>query len=179
MQIRIIFILEKSLQLIFLKIIEQGDINCGLSSHPDFIKNYFLSISPFPPILDGKMEQLMSPCLIIIWIRRSYAQRAGFLGSQLLSVVLQIHGIAFAALTDDPKYLLSITAVVLQQSSFLNFQVTLPKIWSASKGLVPFIQLVKLRRVTWFWHFPASHFHETFTRSSLALNMSRKLILGP
>ena len=28
--------------------------------------------------------------------------------------------------------------------------------------------------VTWFWHFQASDFHETFTESSLALNMSRK-----
>ena len=49
----------------------QSDINCGSSSHPDFIKNYFLSNfcsnfhsnSPFPPILDGRMEQLMSLCL--------------------------------------------------------------------------------------------------------------------
>ena len=48
-----------------------------------------------------------------------------------------------------------------------------------SKGLVPFTQLVKVRRITWFWHFPASDFHETFTRSSLALNMSRKLLSHP
>ena len=33
--------------------------------------------------------------------------------------------------------------------------------------------------VTWFWHFRASNFHETFTRSSLALNMSRKLVSDP
>ena len=33
--------------------------------------------------------------------------------------------------------------------------------------------------VSWFWHFRASDFHETFTRSSLALNMSRKLLLDP
>ena len=33
--------------------------------------------------------------------------------------------------------------------------------------------------VSWFWHFPTSDFHETFTRSSLALNMSRKLLLDP
>ena len=33
--------------------------------------------------------------------------------------------------------------------------------------------------VTWFWHFRASHFHETFTRSSLALNMSRKFVSDP
>ena len=39
----------------------QGDISCGPSSHPDFIKNYFLSNSPFPPIPDGRMEQLMPP----------------------------------------------------------------------------------------------------------------------
>ena len=39
----------------------QGDINCGPSSHPDFIKNYFLSHSPFPPIPEGRMEQLMWP----------------------------------------------------------------------------------------------------------------------
>ena len=48
-----------------------------------------------------------------------------------------------------------------------------------TKGLVPFTQLVKVRRVTWFWHFRASDFHETFTRSSLTLNMSRKLLLDP
>ena len=48
-----------------------------------------------------------------------------------------------------------------------------------SKGLAAFIQLVKVRRVTWFWHFRASDFHETFTRSSQALNMSRKLLLDP
>ena len=35
------------------------------------------------------------------------------------------------------------------------------------------------RRVTWFWHFRASDFHKTFTRSSLALNMSRKLLSDP
>ena len=51
--------------------------------------------------------------------------------------------------------------------------------WSVRKGLVPFTQLVKVRRVTWFWHFQASDFHETFTRSSLALNMSRKLVSDP
>ena len=43
----------------------QVDINCGPSSHPDFIKNYFLSKfasnSPFPPIPDGRMGPLMSP----------------------------------------------------------------------------------------------------------------------
>ena len=33
--------------------------------------------------------------------------------------------------------------------------------------------------VTWFWHFRASDFHETFTRSSLALNTRRKLISDP
>ena len=33
--------------------------------------------------------------------------------------------------------------------------------------------------VSWFWHFRASDFHETFSRSSLALNMSRKLLLNP
>ena len=32
------------------------------------------------------------------------------------------------------------------------------------KGLVPFTHLVKVRRVTWFWHFQASDFQETFTR---------------
>ena len=41
------------------------------------------------------------------------------------------------------------------------------------KGLASFTQLVKVRRVTWFWHFRASDFHETFTRSYLALNMSK------
>ena len=48
-----------------------------------------------------------------------------------------------------------------------------------TKGLVPFTQLVKKGGVSWFWHFPASDFHETFTRSYLALNMSKKLLLGP
>ena len=47
------------------------------------------------------------------------------------------------------------------------------------KGLVPFTQLVKVRRESLFWHFRASDFHETFTRSSLALNMSRKLLSDP
>ena len=50
-------------------LLHQGDINCGPSSHPDFIKNYFLSNflsnSPFPPIPDGRMEQLMSPCRMV------------------------------------------------------------------------------------------------------------------
>ena len=32
---------------------------------------------------------------------------------------------------------------------------------------------------TWFWHLQTSGFHETFTRSSLALNMSRKLVSDP
>ena len=30
-----------------------------------------------------------------------------------------------------------------------------------------------------FWYFLASDFHETFTRSPLALNMSRKLVSDP
>ena len=47
------------------------------------------------------------------------------------------------------------------------------------KGLVPFTQLVKERRTTLFWYFRASDFHKTFTRSSLALNMSRKTSFGP
>ena len=44
---------------------------------------------------------------------------------------------------------------------------------------MPFTQLAKVRRVTWFWHFRAYDLQETFTRSSLALNMSGKLLLGP
>ena len=47
------------------------------------------------------------------------------------------------------------------------------------KGLVPFTQLVKVRRESLFWYFRASDFHETFTRSSLALNMSGKLVSDP
>ena len=47
-----------------------------------------------------------------------------------------------------------------------------------SKGLVPFTQLVKVRRITWFWHFQASDFHENFTRSSQTLNMSKKTSFG-
>ena len=46
-----------------------------------------------------------------------------------------------------------------------------------AKELVPFTQLVKVRGGNLVWAFPASDFHETFTRSSLALNMSRKLLL--
>ena len=56
--------------------------------------------------------------------------------------------------------------------------VFLVHLWIA-KGLVPFTQLVKVRRESLFWYFRASDFHETFTRSSLALNMSRKLLLDP
>ena len=45
----------------------QGDFNCGASSQADFILNYFLSNflsnSPFPPSLTGRLEQLKSPCL--------------------------------------------------------------------------------------------------------------------
>ena len=47
------------------------------------------------------------------------------------------------------------------------------------KELVPFTHLVKVGGASWFWHFPTSDFHETFTKSSLALNMSRKLLLDP
>ena len=36
------------------------------------------------------------------------------------------------------------------------------------KGLATFTQLVKVWKVTSFWHFRASDFHETFTRSFLA-----------
>ena len=46
-----------------------------------------------------------------------------------------------------------------------------------SKGLAAFIQLVKVRRVAWFWHFWAYNFHKPFTRSSLA--MRRKLLSDP
>ena len=48
-----------------------------------------------------------------------------------------------------------------------------------TKGLLPFTEVVKVRGVCWFRHFPASDFHETFTTSSLALNMCRKLLLDP
>ena len=47
------------------------------------------------------------------------------------------------------------------------------------KGAGSFTQLVKVRRVPWFWNFRASDLHETFTRSSLALNMSKKLFSDP
>ena len=47
------------------------------------------------------------------------------------------------------------------------------------KGLVPFTQLVKVRRGKLVLHFQVSHFHKTITRSSLAQNMSRKLPSGP
>ena len=39
----------------------QGDIYCGASSQADFILNYFLSNSPFPPSLAGMLEQLKPP----------------------------------------------------------------------------------------------------------------------
>ena len=39
----------------------QGDINCGASSQADFILNYSLSNSPFPPSPAGRLEQFMSP----------------------------------------------------------------------------------------------------------------------
>ena len=44
-----------------------------------------------------------------------------------------------------------------------------------SKGLVTFTQLVKVRRGLLVSALPSIRFHETFTRSSLALYMSRKL----
>ena len=47
------------------------------------------------------------------------------------------------------------------------------------KGLVPFTQLIKVRRECLFWHLRASDCHETFTRSSLALNMIIKLVSDP
>ena len=37
----------------------------------------------------------------------------------------------------------------------------------------------KVRREILFWYFRSSDFRETFTRSSLALNMSRKLLSDP
>ena len=64
-----------------------------------------------------------------------------------------------------------------QSNLFRSYHKFKHKSWS--KGLVPFTQLVKVRRVTCFWHIQASDFHETFTRSSLALNMSRKLLSDP
>ena len=45
------------------------------------------------------------------------------------------------------------------------------RVWHSWKRLATLTQLVKERDgwVTWFWHFLASNFHETFTRSSLAI----------
>ena len=39
--------------------LREGDFNCGASSQDDFILNYFLSNSPFPPSPAGRLEQLM------------------------------------------------------------------------------------------------------------------------
>ena len=50
--------------------------------------------------------------------------------------------------------------------------------WYFWKGLATFTQLVKGRRsVTWFWHFWASDFHGTFTRSS-GTEYGRKTYFG-
>ena len=46
-----------------------------------------------------------------------------------------------------------------------------------TKELGTFTRLVKLKGVTWFWHFRASDLNETFSRSSLVLNVSRKVLL--
>ena len=44
------------------------------------------------------------------------------------------------------------------------------------KGWHVSLSWAKKRRRTWFWHFPTSNFHETFTKSSLALNIRRKVL---
>ena len=44
---------------------------------------------------------------------------------------------------------------------------------SVEKGLVPFTQLVKVRRESLFWYFQASDFPSDF-HETLALSMSRK-----
>ena len=44
-----------SVTLSWLNIV-QGDFNCGESSQADFILNYFLSISPFPPSPAGNKQ---------------------------------------------------------------------------------------------------------------------------
>ena len=50
-----------------------------------------------------------------------------------------------------------------------------------SKGLVPFTQLVKVRRITWFWHFQASDFAKdcllTLVKSRLALGSPGCLVV--
>ena len=51
---------------------EQGDFNCGTSSKADFILNYFLSNSPFPPSPACRLE----PC----WGAR---QRLSLQGAQM------------------------------------------------------------------------------------------------
>ena len=56
----------------------QGDISCGPSSHPDFIKNYFLSNSPFPPIPDARMQQLKAPCFKICFTISKSRKNKGY-----------------------------------------------------------------------------------------------------
>ena len=66
--IEIRWIVSRGVKNITTKCQIQGDIYCGAFSQADFILNYFpsnfLSNSPFPPSLAGRMEQLKSPCRI-------------------------------------------------------------------------------------------------------------------
>ena len=85
----------------------------------------------------------------------------------------------------SPPYLIIVTTATTD-GGVLFFQagaLICTEMWNfgqfwlfCSKGQAIFTQLVKARGITWFWHLRAS---ETFTRSSLALNMSRKLLLDP
>ena len=51
---------------------DQGDINCGDSSQADsiliFFRSNFLSNSTLPPSPAGRLEQLMSPCPLQIYM---------------------------------------------------------------------------------------------------------------
>ena len=50
---------------------------------------------------------------------------------------------------------------------------------NSAKGAGAFHSASQSKGVDWFLHFRAFDFYETFTRSSLALNMSRKPVSGP
>ena len=70
-------------------------------------------------------------------------------------------------------YLMNVMHLVKNSSlNLVTYLVNRQRGWLLSLSL-------SKKGVTCFWHFLASDFHETFTRSSLALNMRRKLLSDP
>jgi len=67
-------------------------------------------------------------------------------------------------------------------STYVAYKCT-PSFWQTivrERGCIgQFHASSQSKGVTWFWHLRASDFYETFTRSCLALNFSRKLLLDP